>query len=169
MVKHLNNTLDNNYDELEEDTQKGKFLTFTLGPEYYGIDIMYVTEIVGIQPITAVPELPDYIMGIINLRGKIIPVLDARLKFGKALIEYNDRTCIIVIDVQELTFGIIVDAVSEVSNIKDEDIVPPPNITTTGRKFIKSIGKSDNTVTLILDCEKLLSEDELNELKTVES
>ena len=152
-------------DEFEEDTQKGKFLTFSLGAEYYGIDIMYVTEIVGIQPITEVPELPKFIKGIINLRGKIIPVMDARLKFNKEAKAYNDRTCIIVIDVLELSIGIIVDAVSEVLNISDEDIVPPPNLNTGGRKYIKSVGKSEEHVTLILDCEKLLNENEIGEIK----
>ncbi len=153
--------------ELEalEDTQKGKFLTFTLGEEYYGIDIMYVTEIVGIQPITVVPELPEFIKGIINLRGKIIPVMDARIKFKKETKVYNDRTCIIVIDVHELSIGIIVDAVSEVLNINEDNIVPPPNLNTSGRKYIKSVGKSEEHVTLILDCEKLLNDNEIDEIK----
>jgi purine-binding chemotaxis protein CheW len=153
--------------ELEalEDTQKGKFLTFTLGEEYYGIDIMYVTEIVGIQPITVVPELPEFIKGIINLRGKIIPVMDARIKFKKETKAYNDRTCIIVIDVHELSIGIIVDAVSEVLNINEDNIVPPPNLSTSGRKYIKSVGKSEEHVTLILDCEKLLNDNEIDEIK----
>lgn len=155
------------FDEFEEDTQKGKFLTFSLGEEYYGIDIMYVTEIVGIQPITVVPEMPDFIKGIINLRGKIIPVMDVRIKFRKEEKEYNDRTCIIVIDVQELSIGIIVDAVSEVLNIDDENIVPPPNMNASGRKYIKSVGKSDKNVILILDCEKLLDDNEMDELKSV--
>lgn len=162
MSEEMNEILD----EMEEDTQKGKFLTFSLGEEYYGIDIMYVTEIVGIQPITVVPELPDFIKGIINLRGKIIPVMDARLKFKKQPKEYNDRTCIIVIDVLELSIGIIVDAVSEVLNISDENIVPPPNLNTGGRKYIKSVGKSDENVTLILDCEKLLDEKEIDDIKS---
>lgn len=162
----MNEELNGMIDGLEEDTQKGKFLTFTLGEELYGIDIMYVTEIVGIQPITVVPELPEYVKGIINLRGKIIPVMDIRLKFKKEPREYNDRTCIIVIDVKTLSIGIIVDAVSEVLNIKDEDIVPPPNLNTNGRKYIKSIGKCGDDVTLILDCEKLLNEEELEEIKS---
>lgn len=161
----MNEEMNTVLDELEEDTQKGKFLTFSLGEEYYGIDIMYVTEIVGIQPITEVPELPEFIKGIINLRGKIIPVMDARLKFKKEPKEYNDRTCIIVIDVLEISIGIIVDAVSEVLNISDENIVPPPNLNTSGRKYIKSVGKSDENVTLILDCEKLLDEKEIDEIK----
>jgi len=161
----MNNETNTFIDEMEEDTQKGKFLTFSLGEEYYGIDIMYVTEIVGIQPITVVPELPNFIKGIINLRGKIIPVMDARLKFKKEPKEYNDRTCIIVVDVLDLSIGIIVDAVSEVVNISDENIVPPPNLNTSGRKYIKSVGKSEGKVTLILDCEKLLDESEMDDLK----
>ena len=162
----MNSEMTTEVDEMEEDTQKGKFLTFSLGEEYYGIDIMYVTEIIGIQPITVVPSLPDFIKGIINLRGKIIPVMDARLKFRKEPEAYNDRTCIIVVDILEISIGIIVDAVSEVLNISDENIVPPPNLNTGGRKYIKSIGKSENNVTLILDCEKLLNENELDELKS---
>jgi purine-binding chemotaxis protein CheW len=154
------------FDETEEDTQKGKFLTFTLGEDYYGIDIMYVTEIVGIQPITVVPELPDFIKGIINLRGKIIPVMDARLKFKKEPKEYNDRTCIVVIDVMDVFIGIIVDVVSEVLNISDENIVPPPNLKYGGRKYIKSVGMNEGKVTLILDCERILNENELDELTT---
>ena len=161
----MSEALEKIVDEFEEDTQKGKFLTFSLGDEYYGIDIVYVTEIVGIQPVTVVPELPDFIKGIINLRGKIIPVMDIRLKFRKEAKAYNDRTCIIVIDVHELSIGLIVDAVSEVLNIDDENIVPPPSMVNTGRKYIKSIGKKEDHVTLILDCEKLLNEQEVDELK----
>ena len=155
---------DNMQDNLLEDTMKGKFLTFTLGDEFYGIDIEYVTEIVGIQPITVVPEFPEFIKGIINLRGQIIPVMDARAKFKRDTIEYNDRTCIVVVQVEEISIGIIVDAVAEVLNIDDENIVPPPVVGGSGRKYIKSVGKHENSVVLIIDCEKLLSTDELNEL-----
>jgi len=154
-------------DELE-DTQKGKFLTFTIGEEYYGIEILYVTEIVGLQPITVVPELPVFIKGIINLRGKIIPVMDARLKFRKEPKEYNERTCIIVIDVKNVSIGIIVDEVSEVLQIKDEDIVAPPEMTSSGNSFIKSIGKSEEHVTLILDCDMLLNDSELKQMTSEE-
>jgi len=83
--------------DMEEDTQQGKFLIFSLGNEFYGIEIKYVNEIVGMQPITEIPEHPDYIKGIINLRGKIIPVMDVRIKFKKPFVEYSDRTCIIVV------------------------------------------------------------------------
>ena len=154
--------------KVEEDTQKNKFLTFSLGDEFYGIDIMYVTEIVGIQPITEVPELPDFVKGIINLRGKIIPVMDIRIKFGKDPMIYNDRTCIVVVDVQELSIGIIVDAVSEVLTITSESIVPPPNLSNSDNKYVKSIGKTEEQVVLILDCERLLSGDEVKEISTKE-
>lgn len=145
----------------QEDTQKGKFLTFSLGNEFYGIEIMYVTEIIGIQAITEVPELPDYIKGIINLRGKIIPVMDVRIRFKKEPREYNDRTCIIVIDIQDISIGLIVDSVSEVLSIQDGDIVPPPELHKGGNKYIKGIGKVGNDVKLILDCNKLLKDEEV--------
>lgn len=150
----------------EEDTQKGKFLTFLLGNEFYGIEIMYVTEIIGIQAITEVPELPDYIRGIINLRGKIIPVMDVRLRFKKEPKEYNDRTCIIVVDIQDTSIGLIVDSVSEVLSIQDGDIVPPPDLSMSkgANRYIKGIGKVGNDVKLILDCNKLLNDEDAEAL-----
>lgn len=154
--------------EMEEDTQKGKYLTFLLDKEVYAIEIKYVTEIIGFQPITEVPELPDYIKGIINLRGKIIPVMDVRLRFKKQPAEYNDRTCIIVIDVQNISVGLIVDNVSEVLSISDDSIVPPPEISRgTENRYIKAIGKVENDVKLILDCNKLLSDKDAEKLDHV--
>ncbi len=150
--------------ELEEDTLKGRYLTFALGSESYGIEIRFVTEIIGIQTITEVPELPDYVKGIINLRGKIIPVMDVRLRFKKQFREYNDRTCIIVIDIQTVSIGLIVDSVSEVITIPDEEIVAPPDISRDGNRFISGIGKVSNEVKLILDCDMLLNEHEINHL-----
>lgn len=153
--------------EENQDTQKDKFLTFTLGNEAYGLEIKYVTEIIGIQEITQVPELPNYIRGIINLRGKIIPVMDVRLRFKKPIINYNDRTCIIVVDIQDISVGLIVDTVSEVISIQEQNIVPPPKINREfGNNFVKGIGKVGNEVKLLLDCEKLLAEDELESLST---
>jgi len=165
MSENLNTSLD----ELEEDTMKGKYLTFSLGSEFYGIEIRYVTEIVGIQAITVIPELPHYIKGVINLRGEIIPVMDARVKFKKDQIAYNDRTCIIVVDVNELSIGIIVDEVSEVLNMEEENIVPPPNIGGNGRKYIKAIGKSGKDVILIIDSEELLNKEEIEEVKMTDN
>lgn len=153
--------------EIEEDTQKNKYLTFSLDKEVYGIEIKYVTEIIGLQAITQVPELPDYIKGIINLRGKIIPLMDVRLRFRKSEKQYDDRTCIVVIDIDDLFIGLIVDMVTEVMNINDSDIVPAPDFGTgLQNRFIRGIGKVGDEVKLLLDCKNLLSEEELEELKT---
>jgi len=148
--------------ETEEDTQKGKYLTFLLGKEAYGIEIKFVTEIIGIQPITEIPEMPEYVKGIINLRGKIIPVMDVRLRFKKKPVDYNDRTCIIVIDVENVSIGLIVDSVSEVLSIPDENIVPPPEMNRgSENRYIKAIGKVENNIKLILDCQKLINDEEM--------
>ncbi len=147
--------------EQEEDTQHGRYLTFNLGEEVFGLEIRYVTEIIGMQPITKIPEVASYIKGIINLRGKIIPVIDMRLKFGKEPAEYDDRTCIVVIDTQEIVVGLIVDKVSEVMTIEDQDIVPPPDHRTGIRsRYIQGIGKVDGNVKLLLDCNMLLDGEE---------
>ena len=163
----MNDNLENLTLEEEEDTQKGKYLTFSLGSEFYGIEIKYVTEIIGIQPITEIPELPEHIRGIVNLRGKIIPVMDVRLRFKKPFREYNDRTCVIVIDVKDVSVGLIVDSVSEVLSIEEEEIVPPPHIKKGGNKYIKAIGKVGDEIKLILDCDKLLSDDEIESLENI--
>lgn len=151
--------------EMEEDTQKDRYLTFSLGKESYGLEISYVTEIIGIQAITLIPELPEYVKGIINLRGKIIPVMDVNLRFKKEPKEYNDRTCVIVIDIRDLSIGLIVDRVSEVLTIPEQDVVDPPQMNNGyGNRYIKKIGKVGNDVKLLLDCERLLKEDELEDL-----
>ena len=152
----------------EEDTQKGKFLTFTIGSEAYGLEIKYVTEIIGIQEIAEVPQLPEYIRGIINLRGKIIPVMDVRLRFKKPIREYNDRTCIIVVDIKNVLVGLIVDTVSEVMIIQEQDVVPPPDLNKgCSNRYIKGIGKVGSEVKLLLDCSKLLSDDETEDLENI--
>jgi purine-binding chemotaxis protein CheW len=154
--------------ELEEDTQKDRYLTFVIGNECYGFEIKLVTEIIGIQAITEIPELPEYVKGIINLRGKIIPVMDVRLRFKQNPIEYNDRTCVIVVDVKEISIGFIVDRVAEVLSIPEADIVAPPQIHKgTGNKYIRKIGKVGNEVKLLLDCDMLLAEQEAVELSEV--
>lgn len=151
--------------ETAEDTQKGKYLTFSIGKEDYGIEIRYVTEIIGIQMVTEVPELPDYVRGIINLRGKIIPVIDIRLRFKKEFKEYNDRTCIIVIDIFEVSIGLIVDSVSEVLNIDESNVVLPPDMKTGfNNRYVKGIGKVGSEVKLLLDCEKLLGKAEIENI-----
>ncbi len=154
--------------EQQEDTQHGRYLTFNLGEEVFGLEIRYVTEIIGLQPITKMPEVAPYIKGIINLRGKIIPVIDMRLKFGKEAVAYDDRTCIIVIDTQEVVVGLIVDKVSEVMTIEDENVVPPPDHKTGIRNhYIQGIGKVDGSVKLLLDCNMLLDGDEVQEINEI--
>jgi purine-binding chemotaxis protein CheW len=133
-----------------------------LGPEVYGIEIRYVTEIIGMQSITEVPDLPEYVRGIINLRGKIIPVIDVRLRFMKPPKSYNDRTCVIVVDIKGIAVGLIVDTVAEVLSIADQDIVPPPQVSSSHhQRYIKAIGKVGNEVKLILDGDKLLNDEEV--------
>lgn len=151
-------------DMLEEDTQKGRYLTFALDNEFYGIEIKHITEIIGLQPITVVPELPEYLCGIINLRGKIIPVMDVRLRFRKQFREYDDRTCVIIIEFMNLTMGLIVDSVEEVLAIPDSEIVIPSEVSMVINKYIKGIGKVGNEVKLILDCNKLLNVDDVEKL-----
>lgn len=154
--------------DMQEDTQKGRFLTFSLGKEIFGIEIKFVTEIIGIQVITKVPEVPAYVKGIINLRGKIVPVIDVRLKFKKEALEYNDRTCIIVIDIEEVSVGLIVDNVAEVVTISADNIaLPPANKTGFENKYIKGIGKSDNDIILLLECVKLLKSEELELIENI--
>ena len=161
----------NNQETLEEqeDTQHGRYLTFNVGEEVFGIEIEYVTEIISMQPITKIPQIVDYIKGIINLRGKIIPVIDIRLKFKKDSIAYDDRTCIIVIDTQDIIVGLIVDKVSEVMTIDDEDIAPPPgNKTGIRNRYIKGIGKIEGEVKLLLDCKMLFDEEETQSFGEIE-
>ena len=153
------------FSDTMEDTLKGRFLTFLLGKETYGIEIRYVTEIVGIQPITEMPESPDYLKGIINLRGKIVPVMDVRLRFCKQPRDYDDRTCVIVIDIGGFPTGLIVDSVSEVLAIPDQDIAELPGLGAgQGGGYIRNIGKTGGSAILLIECEKLLCPDDLEHL-----
>lgn len=146
------------YDEDHEDTQKDKFLTFSIDQEVYGLDISHVTEIIGIQEITEIPDQLPCIRGVINLRGKIIPTMDIRLRFGKPPREYDDRTCIVVLELLELTVGIIVDRVVEVTCIPENEISLPPSFGNgSGSQFVRGIGKVENSVKLILDSDRLIS------------
>lgn len=140
--------------------QEGKYLTFALGQEEYGLEILKIREIIGILPITPMPNTPHYIKGVINLRGKIIPVADLRLKFGMPEIPYSSNTCIIVIEVGQTSQGIIVDRVCEVCNINEANIEPTPNFGATAKTdFITGMGKVGEKVRILLDIEKILSEE----------
>lgn len=141
----------------EQETQKGKNLTFNIDKETYGLEIKYVRQIIGLQEITPVPEQPVYIKGIINLRGQIIPIMDIRLKFKKDEKEYDDRTCIIVLDVEDLSVGVIVDRVSEVIEIDDANITEPPDFDQAIEdRYIRGIGRIDEKVLILLDCQELV-------------
>lgn len=148
----------------ERDTQKGKYMTFKSGNEYFGLEIQYVNEIIQLQAITAIPETEDYIKGLINLRGKVIPVVDVRLRFKQEPFEYNDRTCIIVINIKSMMVGLIVEKIAEVVEIKEDNILPPPSVGRTDKvqnKYVYGIGKVGDTVKLLLDPDKLLNDQDL--------
>lgn len=145
-------------EEAFEDTQKDKYLTFSIGDEIYGLDISYVLEIIGVQEITQVPRQMPFIRGVINLRGKIIPAMDIRLRFGKEPRAYDDRTCVVVLDIRDLTVGIIVDTVVEVLSIAESQISEPPKFENkSGSHFIRGIGKLGDAVKLLLDVEQLVT------------
>lgn len=149
----------------ERDAQKGKYMTFKSGNEYFGLKIQYVSEIIQFQTITAIPETEDYIKGLINLRGKVIPVIDVRLRFKQEPFEYNDRTCIIVINVKSMLVGLIVEKIAEVVEIKEENILPPPTIGRIEKahnKYVYGIGKVEDAVKLLLDPDKLLNDEDLS-------
>ncbi len=149
----------------------GKYLTFSLAKESYGIGILKVKEIIGMMPITAVPRTPDFVKGVINLRGKVIPIIDLRLKFSMDSIEYSERTCIIVVEIDSesgtVLIGIVVDAVSEVMNIGEEDIEPPPAFGThLDTDYITGMAKTEDDVKILLNIDKVLSSIEISNLKS---
>jgi len=148
----------------------GKYLTFSLGKEEYGVSILKVREIIGLMEITAVPHTPSYIKGVINLRGRVIPVLEMRVKFGMEHQGYNERTCIIVVEVQgaagAVQVGMLVDSVSEVLNIGDDEIEPPPSFGSAGldTDYLLGMGKVKGQVKILLDVDKVIGEGELQRL-----
>ncbi|MEE1343032.1 MAG: chemotaxis protein CheW [Lachnospiraceae bacterium] len=152
------------------ETQKGKYVTFKSGNEYFGIKIEYVNEIIVFQEITEIPESEDYIKGLINLRGKIIPVIDVRLRFKQKPFEYNDRTCIIVITVDTNVVGLIVEKIAEVVEIQEENIIPSPTIGHSDKAhhtFVYAIGKIGDSVKLLLDPDKLLNDNDLSLIEQI--
>lgn len=152
----------------EHDTQRDKYVTFKSGNEYFGLKIQYVNEIIVFQEITAIPESEDYIKGLINLRGKIIPVIDVRLRFKQEPFEYNDRTCIIVINVKSTVVGLIVEKIAEVVEIQEENILPSPSIGRADKsqnQYVYAIGKVGDTVKLLLDPDKLLNDEDLSAIE----
>ncbi|MBI5593659.1 MAG: purine-binding chemotaxis protein CheW [Deltaproteobacteria bacterium] len=155
-----------------DDGREGKYLTFTLAGEEYGIGILKIREIIGMMSITSVPQAPDFVKGVINLRGKVIPVIDLRLRFGMPAMDYTERTCIIVIqiDLPETTInigiGIVVDSVSEVLNISGGDIEDAPAFgTQLNTNYILGMAKIEGGVKILLDIDKVLTENEIGLLE----
>ncbi len=145
----------------------GKFLTFSLASEEYGLLINQVKEIIGMMPVSSVPQTPQFIKGVINLRGKVIPIIDLRLKFGMEEIEHSEKTCIIVIEREKgsgaMSMGIIVDSVSEVLTISPENIDPPPAWTGIEQNtYINGIAKIADSIKMLLNIEEVLGGDECN-------
>ena len=146
----------------KKEVTEGKFLTFILGSEVYGIEILKVREIIKLMDITAVPRTPDYLKGVINLRGKVIPIVDLRSKFSMPEIEHTQETCIIVAEVNQTSIGIIVDSVSEVSNINSEEIEEAPHLgQNIDTDFILGLGKTKERIVILLDIELVLSSEDL--------
>ena len=144
----------------------GKYLTFSLGDEGYGLEILKVQEIIGVQKITALPRAPDYLKGVINLRGKVIPVLDLRLKLGMAPAAFTRRTCIVVVQVAhedgDVIMGVVVDEVSEVLDIDAGQIEPTPALGSSMEdRFILGVAKTEAAVKVLLDIDRLLATEDL--------
>jgi len=146
----------------ENEGREGKYLTFSLDEEQYGIGILKIKEIIGMMPITPVPQTPEYVKGVINLRGKVIPVVDLRLKFGMDATDYTDRTSIIVVEIASalgtIQIGIVVDSVSEALTIKADEIEDTPSFGTNfDSAYILGMAKMDGGVKILLDIDQVLS------------
>lgn len=154
--------------------QNHKYLTFTLDEEAYGIPILKVKEIIGMMTITQVPKMPEFMKGVINLRGKIIPVTDLRIKFGLNEAEVHDRTCIIVVEMDSNTGksvnGVIVDSVSDVLDIGDDNIEPPPSGygVDIEQEFLTGMGKVRDKVVMLIDTDKILTSAEIKVVNRIE-
>ncbi len=154
------------------DARAGKYLTFQLAQEEFGIRVLKVREIMGLQEITAVPQTPSHVKGVINLRGKVVPVIDLRLKFGMQAAEYTQRTCIIVTQVQgestSVMMGIVVDGVSEVLNLSGTEIEDTPDFgDSSGTQYLLGMAKVKGKVKILLDIDRVLSTLELHNLSAV--
>jgi len=157
----MNQAIENVEDE-SEDTLKDMYLTFRLSHEDYGIEIRYVTEIVGMQKITEVPDMPVFVKGVVNLRGQVIPVIDMRLRFNMPPQDYDERTCIVVVSISSAQVGLVVDTVNEVRTIEESQVSPPPK--TAGAhsaQYIQGMGKVGESVVILLEGKRLLHEEEM--------
>ena len=141
-----------------------QYLTFLLADEEYGVDILRVQEIRGWDSVTKIPNTPDYVLGVINLRGKVIPVMDIRTRFRLPYRDYDERTCIIVVEIKDTPVGLVVDEVQEVMDIPEESVEPPPKATGKVNNFLQGVGKVGDDVKIILNVSQLLFDTEIEEL-----
>jgi purine-binding chemotaxis protein CheW len=150
-------------DDENEDTQANKYLFFRIDRESYGIGIKYVIEIIELQNISMVPDMPEYVKGVINLRGKVIPIVDLRLRFGMEERDYDNRTCIIVTEVDGILVGCLVDTVEEVMEIPEKNIETPPKFrTASGRnRYISGMGKVNDAIKILIDVEEIVRDESL--------
>lgn len=158
-------------DDEDDINQNIKFLTFRKGEESYGIHISSVIEIIEFQKIIVLPNMPDFIKGVINLRGRIIPVMDIRKRFNFAEREYDDRTCIIIVKIADSTMGLIVDTVEEVVEILPDDIEPAPKFKKAGKissDYISGIGHVSDEIKILLDVGKILFQEEIDAISAME-
>ena len=151
---------------IETLAKEGKYLTFALGVEEYGLEILKVREIIGYMGITSIPQTPEYVKGVINLRGQVIPVIDLRCKFGMPEAEITEQTCIIVVEInndgRSINTGIVVDRVSEVLDITGQHIEDAPQFgSSVDTDFILGMGKMEDSVKILLDIDKVLGQVDL--------
>lgn len=151
-------------DEENEDTQANKYLFFRIGKESYGVGIRFVIEIIELQTISSVPDMPQYVKGVINLRGKVIPIVDLRLRFDMEERDYDNRTCIIVTEVEHVLVGFLVDTVEEVLEIMEKDIEPPPKFRSISGsdRYISGMGKAGEAIKILIDVDKLVRDENLS-------
>lgn len=154
----------------QSQSKEGKYLTFYLNQEEYGVGILKIKEIIGMMAITSVPRTPDYVKGVINLRGKVIPIIDLRIRFGMPSQEYDERTCIIVVEIDSgevtIPMGVVVDSVSEVCNVDADQVEDTPTFgTAMDTEYILGMAKMEDSVKILLDIDKVLGKEELRQIE----
>ncbi len=159
MSEAIEQQVNDTMDEDGEDTQRDRYLAFRIAKEDYAIAIAAVVEIVGIQTVTEVPDMPSYVRGVINLRGRVIPAIDVRRRFDMEAREYDARTCIVVVQLAGTTIGLIVDTVSEVLSIPSDAVTPPPAVNRGHQsRFVRGMGRVGDAVKIVLDLDKILEQ-----------
>lgn len=155
---------------INHQTQSNEYLTFWLGDEYYAIDILAVQEIRTYEQVTTVVNMPNFIKGVMNLRGVVIPIVDMRIKFNLADITYNETTVVIILNIDSRVVGIVVDSVADVILLEDKDIQPPPNFASTiDTKFIKGLADQNKQILVLINIRKLMNSDEMALFEQIEA